>query len=264
MWQDSSPDRAALSLTLDPEDNSAQSSVSYSAVALHHPTEDPGAFRDPEIRNKLLFPGVECGNNHGITSEMDTHSGSPLSVEGSPDIDPSRPLLLHTVRDSDGKLVLPFPSFQFQSSKAELQRRPLLSNLIDCRMEQPSLSSLLTLDDTDLSDCDDSMATSPTQTYCNSHYQQLHAVIPSLHQENLNTSSSDGRSESLHYRQNWTPEVNVENVSMHSDSERRTDYPCSWNGLKKEKGDTDEDIKELERFPLSEHFLGNWVVQIQD
>lgn len=259
IWQDSSPDRGAFSLTSGPEDNSAQSSVSYSIVAVHQPTEDPGAFTDPEIRNKLLFPGVECGSNHGITPEMATHWGSPLSVEDSPDIDPSKPLLLHAVRDSDGKLTLPFPSHQFQSSKAELQRRPLLSDLIDCTMEQPSLSSLLTLE----SECDDSMATSQTQTYCNSHYHQAHAVIPSLQQGNLNCSSSDGRSDSC-YKQNWMPEVNVETVSMHSDSERKTDYPCSWNGLKKEQGETEEDKKELERFPLSEHFLGNWVVQIQD
>lgn len=241
IWQDSSSDRAALGLISAPEDNSAQSSVSYSTVVLRQPTEDPGAFRDPEISNKLLFPEVECGSNRGITSEMATDWDTPLS-------DPSRPLLLHTVRDSDGKLVLPFTSQQFQSSEAELQRRPLLSDLIDCMMEQPSLSSLLTLDGTDLSECDDNMATSSPQTYCNSHYHQVRVVIPSLHQGNLNCSSSDGRSESC-YRQNWTPEVNVETVSMHSDSERRTDYPCSWNGLKKEKG---------------EHLLGNWVVQIQD
>ncbi|XP_056902225.1 interferon lambda receptor 1 isoform X2 [Takifugu flavidus] len=254
--QDSSTDHV-LCLTSDPKDNSAQSSVSYGAVVVHDSTEDQGA-----IKNKLNSSLEECGSDHAITSVMLSHTGSPLSVQDSPDSDPSRPLLLHTERDSDGNLVLPFPSFQFQSSTANLQRRPLLSDLIDSTMAQPSLSSLLILDGAE-SECDDGIVTSPTQTYCNSHYHQPHAGIPSPHQANLNSSSTDGRVESC-YMQNWIPEVNVETVAMHSDFDRRTDYPCTWNGLKREEVETEEDEKELESFSLREHFLGNWAVQVQD
>lgn len=262
IWQDSSTDTAVFSLTSDPKDNSAQSSVSYGAVVVHDPTEDQGAIKNPGISNKLNFSLEECGSDHAITSVMASLTGSSLSVQDSLDSDPSRQLLLHTVRDSDGNLVLPFPSFQFQSSTANLQRRPLLSDLIDSTMAQPALSSMLILDGAE-SECDDGIVTSPTQTYCNSHYHHTHAGIPSPHQANLNSSSIDGRAESC-YMQNWMPEVNVETVSMHSDFDRRTDYPCTWNGLKWEEGETEEDEKELENFPLREHFLGNWAVQIQD
>ncbi|TNN02183.1 hypothetical protein fugu_009670 [Takifugu bimaculatus] len=113
----------------DPKDNSAQSSVSYGAVVVHDSTEDQGAIKNPGRSNKLNSSSEECGSDHAITSVMPSHTGSPLSVQDSPDSDPSRPLLLHTERDSDGNLVLPFPSFQFQSSTANLQRRPLLSDL---------------------------------------------------------------------------------------------------------------------------------------
>lgn len=262
IWQDSSTATAVLSLTSDPQDNSAQSSVSYSAVVVHGPTEDQGNQVKPGISNKRNFSLEECGSDHAITSVMASHTESPLSVQDSQDSDPSRPLLLPTVRDSDGNLVLPFSSFQFQSSTANLQRRPLLSDLIDPMMAQPSLSSLLILDSAE-SECDDGIVTSPTQTYCNSHYHHTHAGIPSPPQANLNSSSTDGTAESC-YMQNWIPEVNVETVSMHSDFDRRTDYPCTWNGLKQEEGETEEDEKELESFPLMEHFLGNWAVQVQD
>lgn len=260
--QDSSTGTAVISVMSDPSDNSAQSSVSYGAVVIHDPTENQGAIKNPGNSNRLSFSLEECGSDHAINSVMVSHTGPPLSVQDNLDSDPSRPLLLHTVRDSDGNLVLPFSSFQFQSNTANHQRRPLLSDLIDSTMAQPSLSSLLILDGAE-SECDDGIVTSPTQTYCNSHYHQRHGGIPSPHQANVNSSSTDDRTESC-YMQNWIPEVNAETVSMHSDFDRRTDYPCTWNGLKREEGETEEDEKELESFSLREHFLGNWTVQVQD
>lgn len=238
--------------TADPSQSSAQSSVSYGAVAVQD-HEDQGPFKDPEIST---FPGVECVSDHEMTSMMAVHTGPPSSLPDCHESDPSQPLLLHTVRDSDGNLVLPFCSFQFQSSTANLQRRPLLSDL-----KQSSLSSLENLDNTESSECDDSMPTTPTQTCCNSDYSPKHVVIPNLHQGNLNSSSTDGRSESC-YKQNQIPEVIVETVSMHSD--RRTDYTRTWNGLIKEESDTEEDREGLESLQLCGHFLGNWALQIQD
>lgn len=259
IWQDSSVDAGVLSPTSDSEDTSAQSSVSYSAVAPHEPTEDQGAFNDPEISKELPFPDAECGSNHGTTSIMALHMGPPLSVQDCLDSNPSRPLLLHMVRDSEGKLVLPFWSSQFQSSTANLQRRPLLSELISSTTEQPLL---LNLDDTELSECGEGMITAPTQMY-DSHYINSLAVIPNIHQGSLNSSFTDGRSESC-YKKKWIPKPNIETVSMHRDSDRRTDYPHSWNGFKNEDNETKEDREEFDRFQLSEHFLGNWQLQIQD
>lgn len=261
IWEYSSTDTTVLCPTSDTKDNSAQSSVSYGAVVVHDPTEDQGAIKNPRISNRQNLLLEECGSNHAITSVSALHTGSPLSVQDNLDSDPSRPLLLHTVRDSNGNLVLPFPSFQFQSSSADLQRRPPHSDLIDSTMGQTSLLSLLILDGTE-SDCDDGIVTSPTQTYCNSHYHHTHVGIPSPHQVNLNSSPTDGTAESC-YMQNWIPEVNVETVSMHSNFDL-TDYPCTWNGLKREQVETEEDEKEPESFPLREHFLGNWAIHVQD
>lgn len=244
IWQDSSVDTAELRLTSVSEDTSPRSSVSYSAVAPHEAT-----FKDPEISNKLPFPKAECGSNPGMMSVMALHTETPLSVLDCLDSDPSRPLLLlHMARDSS----------QFQSSTANLQRGPLLSDLINSTTEQPSF---LNLDDTELSECGDSMITAPKQMY-NSQYTQSHAVIPNLHQVSLN-STTDGRCESC-YKPNWIPKVNIETVSMHSNGDSRTDYSRSWNGLKKGDNEGKEDTEELERFQLSEHFLGNWQLQIED
>lgn len=253
IWEDYSVDTAA------PEDSSTQSSVSYSGVVVHEPNKGQGAFTDSGLNDKLAFLGVECGGDHGLTSLMASHTGSPSSVRDRLDSDPSRPLLLHTVRDSGGNLVLPCP-FQFQSSTADLQRRPLLSDLLDSKMDQPSS---LNSDDTEFSECDATMAT-PTQMYCNSNYPQFRGGIPNVHQENFNSSSIDGTSESC-YKQNWIPEVNVETVSMHSDCDTRTNvYARSWAGLKNEESEPEEDSAELKRFQLSKPFLGHWVIQIQD
>lgn len=250
IWEDSSVDTAA------PEDSS--SSVSYSGVVVQEPTKGQRAFADSSLNNKLAFPGVQCGGDQGPTSLMPSHTGSSSSVSCCLDNEPSRPLLLHTVRDSDGNLVMPCP-FQFQSSTADPQRRPLLSDLLDSKMDRPSS---LNSDDTEFSECDATMPT-PTQMYCNSDYLQFHGGIPNVHQENVNSSSTDGISESC-YKQNWIPEVSVETVSMHSDCDTRTNvYARTWAGLKNEEDELEED-RELERFQLSEPFLGHWVIQIQD
>lgn len=256
IWQDSSVDTAALSLTSDSEDTSAESSVSYSAVVPHEPTKNPGAFNDLEISNKLPFPGAECESKNGRTSVIASQIGSPLSGQDCLDSDSSVPLLLHMTRDAEGKLVLPFWSSQFPSSTAKPQRGPLLSDLINYTMEQPSS---LNLDDTEVKECDDGVITAPTQMY-DSHYTLSHTVIPYLQQESLKSLSADGKSESC-YKQNWIPKVDVETVSMRSNSDARTDYPRSWNGLKNEGSEAKEN-REEERFQLGEHFLGNWLLQI--
>lgn len=257
--QDSSVDTAALSLTSDSEDTSAQSLVSYSAVAPHEPTKNHGVSNDLEISNKLLFPGAECESDNGRTSVTASQIGSTLSGQDYLDRDSSRLPLLHITRDSEGKLVLPFWSSQFPGSTANPQRGPLLSDLINCTMEQPSS---LNLDATEVSECGDGRITAPTQMY-DSPYTQSHTVIPNLQQESVNSSSTHGKFESC-YKQNWVPKVNTETVSMGSDGDSRTDYPRAWNGLKNEDSEAKEDREELERFQLGEHFLGNWLLQIQN
>lgn len=214
IYQDSSADAGVFSPVSASEDTSAQSSVSYSALVPAEPTEDQGAFNDPEISIELPFPAAEFGSNRG-----------------------SRPPLLPMVWD----MVW---SSDFQSSTANLQRSPLLSKLIN-------------------SECGEGLISAPTQMY-NSHYINTRALIPYLHQESLNSSSTDGRSESC-YKQNWIPKANIETVSVHSDSDGRTDSVRSWIGLRDEDDeDRQTDREELERCQLSEHYLGNWQLQIQD
>lgn len=256
IFQDSSVDTAALSMTSD--STSAWSSVSYSAVLPREPAEDQGAFNMPEISNKLPFPGAECESHAGMASVTVSHPGPPLCVQDCLESDLSRPLVLRIAQNSEGILVLPFWSSQFQSSPVNHQRIPLLSDLKNTAMEQPSLPNL---DDAELSDGGDGMLTAPTQTH-DSCYTQSHTVIPALYQGGLTSPSIGAGTESC-YKQNWIPKVNIDTVSMHSDGDR-TDYQCSWSGFRKEDGEAKEEREELKGSQLSEHFLGNWLLEIQD
>ncbi|XP_075962755.1 interferon lambda receptor 1 [Anarhichas minor] len=212
------------SLTPNPEDTSAQSSEIYSVVAVH-PHLDP------------------CVS------------------------DPGRSLVLQTVLDANGQLVLPSLIFQLQNSTDDTVppfnpgRKLLLSDLIDSKTEGPSLASLKSFDGSELSDsgCDDSSATTPTQTYCNTHYFPSQPVAPYFHQGWKNTPSSDATLESG-YKENWLPAILLETASKDSCEYRKTDYPRIWMGPKEEEeGEEDEDRGEEE----TRHLFSE-VVQIQE
>lgn len=269
-WQDSSEssvDRDAHSPTPNPEDTSAQSSEIYSVVAVHVPTNEndfqQATTKDTETSNLPLFSSGERWDKGGMS---EWNGVPPLPVPYSFDSNPDRPLLLHTVRDSDGKLVLPSLTFGLQSSTGDPQRKPLLSDLINSTTEGPSLASLQSFDCSEWSDsgCDDSTLDTPTQPYCNTHYCPSQPVVPKFQQGCLNTPSSDDILESG-YKQNWMPAIFLETASKHSCEYGRTNYPCTWTGVKKEEeGEEEEDIGGEERSRPREIIPGDWVVQIQE
>lgn len=234
------------SLTPNPENTSAQSSEIYSVVAVHEHNEDiQQATNDNRETNNLpMFPSGESWDN---------------GVRPLPHLDPcvshpGRSLVLQTVRDANGQLVLPSLIFQLQNSTDDTvppfnpERKPLLSDLIDSKTEGPSLASLKSFDGSELSDsgCDDSSATTPTQTYCNTHYFPSQPVAPYFPQGWKNTPSSDATLESG-YKGNWLPAILLETACKDSCEYRKTDYPRIWTGPKEEEeGEEDEDRGEEE------------------
>ncbi|XP_026173047.1 interferon lambda receptor 1 [Mastacembelus armatus] len=212
-WQDiigSFVDIAAHSPTLTPQDASAQSSEIYSAVAVHVPTEE----------NEQQCTTAERGNsNLTLTSRGEAWDGpSPILI--SREVPPShdlksfegnlsRPLQLHTMRKTNGELVLSSLDFQVQSSTGDTpERKPLLLDLIDSQKEGPLLASLQSCDSSEWSDsgCDDNTVNTPTQPYCNTDYSPTQPVVTYLRQGCQNTPSSGGIMFDSGYKQNWMPE----------------------------------------------------------
>lgn len=252
-WQDGfDPTVDAGGHSSDSGDTSARSSGSYGAVVIQVPTEEQATSQDTETSTQPLFASVKGWDNGGMTPMVT----SP-QLPGLDPLDPGGPLQLHTVQDSDGKLVLPFLTFHLEDSTTDVQRKPLLSDLIDSNTEQLSLASLQILDDTDWShsESDDVTITEPTQHYCNSHYTPSQPVVLDL-QGRLNMPSSDVISDSV-YQQNWMPQFFVKTAS-----EYRTNYPCSWNGLRKDDEREEDDV--AERLKPSEVLHGDLVIQIQE
>ncbi|TDH11421.1 hypothetical protein EPR50_G00061440 [Perca flavescens] len=219
-WQGStgsSVDTGAHSRTSNPEDTSAQSSEIYSVVAVHVPAEQNEDFQQAtndnrETSNLPSSSSGESWDKGGASPNLTSNGVQPL-----PDLDlcesnPARPLLLQTVRDTKGQLVLPLLPFQLQSSTDDTvsllnpERKLLLSDLIDSNKDGPSLASLQSFDSSEWSDsgCEDSAVQSPTQPYSNNHYFQTQPVAPYFHQECQNTPPDNAIFESG-YKQNWMP-----------------------------------------------------------
>lgn len=257
-WQDSS--NSSHSPAPTPDDTSGQSSEIYGVVAVHVPTEEKNFQQatDTETDDLQLFSSEQCWNRGGMCPKLSSRGAPPLSVP-----DPDRPLLLHTARDSDGKLVLPSLAFQFPTNTEDPQRKPLLSDLIDSNTEGPTLASLQSLDCSDWSDsgCDDSTLDTPTQPYCNTNYCPSQAVVPKFHQGCLNTPSSDKESG---YTQKWLPAVLLKTASKDGCKCRETNYLSNWTAVTQEEdGEKEDDTGEEERSGHSQILLGDWVVQIQ-
>lgn len=266
-WQDStdsSVDTYSHSPTPNPEDTSAQSSEIYSVVAVHVPTEEKdfqqATMKDTETSNPPLFSSGEIWDKGAMSPKLTSHGVPPLSVPDMFDSNPDRPLLLHAVRDSNGKLVLPSLTFQLQSCTGDPQRKPLLSDIIN------SAASSQSLDSSEWSDsgCDENTLNTPTQPYCNSHYFPSQPVVSNFNQGCLNTPASDDIFESG-YKQNWMPAIFLETASKQSCEYRSANYPCTWTGLKKEEeGEDEDDIGGEEISGPRKIILGDWVVQIQE
>lgn len=251
-WQDhtgSSVDTRTCR-TPNSEDTSAQSSDIYSSVAVLPKEND-------DIQ--------EAVTEREVIHHVIARDARPLPDADSCDTNPDGKLLLHTVRDINGQLMLPFLNFQSQSSNSDAtcrsnkEKKPLLSDLIPS-MDQSSLASLLSLNSSEWSDsgCDDSSLTTPTHSYCNTHFSPSQPLIPDSDKECEPTLSSDVSFESG-YKQNWMPELCSGSII---DSCRRTNYMWTCNGSKMEDNDNEEVQGEVEKSrPI---FLGSWTIRIQE
>ncbi|XP_023124801.2 interferon lambda receptor 1 [Amphiprion ocellaris] len=276
-WQGSSGSSVgtgAGTITASPEDTSAQSSDIYSAVAVHVPAEENEVFQqatteDRENSHATLCSSEDGWEREGMCSKL-TSCGEPLlsdvtACEGCP----ASQLLLHTVRDSNGKLMLPLLSCQLQSNTSDtispvnLERKPLLSDLIDST-DGPSLASLQCLDSSEWSDsgCDDSSVNTPTHPYCNSHYSPSQAVVPYFHQGCQGTPCSDAIFESG-YKQNWMPTVPGGPTATEHCDYKRTNYAQNWTGIKM-NGEGEENEGGGGVAISRQILLGNWKIQIQE
>ncbi|XP_033968635.1 interferon lambda receptor 1 [Trematomus bernacchii] len=235
-WQDSdcsSVETSADSVTSKHENTGGQSSESYGAVAVHVPATQNEDFQQANDKR-------EPSNN------------------------PARPLLLQTERDTNGQLVLPSLMFQLQSGTDDIvsplnsERKPLLSDLIDSKTGQPSLDRLQSFDSSKWSDSgfDDGSVHTPTQPYCNTHFSPSQPVASYFPQGCQNTSK-DTMFETG-YKESWMPAIPLGNASKDSCEYRKTNYPWTRTGLKKEEEDMGEE--EVSRQIL----LGGWGVQVQE
>ncbi|KAG7216848.1 hypothetical protein INR49_001502 [Caranx melampygus] len=197
-----------------PQGTSAQSSEIYSAVVVHVSGDESEGFQQAmtEDRETCDLPSPPSGQLWGKGETNPNWTSCRL--QASPDLDacesnPAGPLRLHTVRNGNGQLML--LNLQFGSSTDDtlsplnLERRPLLSDVIDCKQDGPTLASLQSFDGSEFSDsgCDDSTVNSPTQQYCNSHYFPSQKVVPDFQQQCRTTLSSDGIESG--YKENWLP-----------------------------------------------------------
>lgn len=245
---------------------SGQSSVVYSSVAVHVPNqeEDVPQTAIKDTNNPPLFSRKDGWTNGGkLSSHEAAQLTQPVTFDSSPA--DSTPLLLHAVRNSSGKLELPALTFQLLGNTEDWQKKPLLSDLINCKTEGPSLASVLSPDGSEESDsgCDDSTLNSPTQPYCNSHYCPSGPVVPDFQQGRLITSCSDDVLESG-YKQNWMP-ANFLQSEHGCEYTAGTNYPRTWSGLKKDEEDEeDEALAGEELCSPSEILLGDWMVQIHE
>ncbi|XP_041650200.1 uncharacterized protein LOC121514168 [Cheilinus undulatus] len=265
-WLDSaesSEGTGARSPTPDPVDTSAQSSEIYSVVAVHVPAEENEDNQHGIIKN-TLSPSGEKWDKCKMSPELTTHVVAPLPDEDSCEGSAAMPLLLHTVRDSNGQLMLPSLDFKLQSSTGGRERRPLLSDLIDSNKEGPSLASLQSFDSSEWSDsgCDDSTLNTPIHPYCNTNYSPSQPVVPYLQHGCQSMPFGNATSESG-YKQNWMPEIPLGIPSKDSCEYRRTENLWTWKDSHTEEdaeGDDGQGQKERSR----EIPLESWGIQIPE
>lgn len=274
-WQDStgsSVSTSAHSPTPNPENTSAQSSEIYSVVAVHVPAEQNEDFQqatneNSQTSNLPLAPSGESRDNSGTSPKLTSQGVPPLPDQDPCESSQARPLLLHTVRDPNGQLMLPSLALQLESSTdataspLNSERKPLLSDLIDSNKEGPSLASQQSFDGSEWSDsgCDDSFVNTPTQPFCNSHYSPSQPLSPYSQQGCQNTLSSDAIFESG-YKQNWMTANILGTAPKDSYVYRRTNYPLTWTAPTNEEEDEGSRGEEKPRQIL----LGGWGLQIQE
>ncbi|KAI4811455.1 hypothetical protein KUCAC02_014364 [Chaenocephalus aceratus] len=271
-WQDSdcsSVETSADSVTSKHENTGGQSSESYGVVAVHVPAAQNEDFQQAtndkrKTSNVQLSSSGESWNKETASPDLTSLGVPTLSDQEPCDNNQARPLQLQTVRDTNGQLVLPSLMFQLQSGTDDIvsplnsERKPLLSDLIDSKTEQPSLARLQSFDSSRWSDSgfDDGSVHTPTQPYCNTHFFPSQPVA-SYFPQGCQNISKDTMSETG-YKESWMPAIPLGIVTKDSCEYRKTNYPWTRTGLKKEE----EDMGEEEVFrPI---LLGGWGLQVQE
>ncbi|KAK5892004.1 hypothetical protein CesoFtcFv8_012428 [Champsocephalus esox] len=265
-WQDSdcsSVETSADSVTSKHENTGGQSSESYGVVAVHVPAAQNEDFQQA-ANDKRKTSNVQLSSsgeswNKGTASPNLTSLGVPTLSDQEPcDNNQARPLQLQTVRDTNGQLVLPSRGTDDIVSPLNSERKPLLSDLIDSKTEQPSLARLQSFDSSRWSDSgfDDGSVHTPTQPYCNTHFFPSQPVA-SYFPQGCQNISKDTMSETG-YKESWMPAIPLGIATKDSCEYRKTNYPWTRTGLKKEEEDMGEE--EVSR-PI---LLGGWGLQVQE
>ncbi|KAM4581364.1 interferon lambda receptor 1 [Odontesthes bonariensis] len=198
-------------------DSSAQSSEIYSAVVVHVQPEKNGDFQQAASNNGetscsfLSSKGEESCDSGGMTPKLTSREAPPLPDFDACEINLNMQLVLNTVRNITGQLVLPPLTLQLQSNVGDIvspmnERKPLLSDLTICQ-DGPSLASLQSFDSSEWADSgyDESSVNTPTSPHCNQHYSHSQ-LVPDFQQGCQTTLSGDAIIQSG-YKQNWLPEL---------------------------------------------------------
>lgn len=275
-WQDStgsSDGTGVHSPMSNQQDTSAHSSDIYSSVAVHVPAEDNGDLQQVNMEDRKssdlpLSSNRDSWDKSETSPKLISHGAVPLPNLDACESDPAKPLLLKTVRDINGQLMLPSFTFQLQSttdgteSLTNPERKPLLSDLIVSENEGPSLASLQRLDSSEWSDsgCDDGSVNTPTLFYCNSYYFPNQPAVPDSLQRQQNTPCSDEIFESG-YKQKWVPAIVLGTTPKDNCEYSRINFNCI--GPKQEE-EVEEDEDSAGEETSGNIFLDDWVVQIQE
>uniref|UniRef100_A0A3P9H4U7 Fibronectin type-III domain-containing protein n=1 Tax=Oryzias latipes TaxID=8090 RepID=A0A3P9H4U7_ORYLA len=181
-------------------ETTAQSAEIYGAVA---------AQVEPEKSDDFYQPGTEeSAPEHSLLfrSRMSKRSRDKGGALQFTDMEASgnNQLVLDTVRNDNGQLVLSSLEFQFQTdcddagSLVNPETKPLLPYLIQCQ-DGASLESLQSIESSEGLDsgCEISTVNTPTSPYCNTHY------TPDLsYFQRCQTTCTVFESR---YKQNWMP-----------------------------------------------------------
>ncbi|XP_072249920.1 interferon lambda receptor 1 isoform X2 [Leuresthes tenuis] len=183
-------------------DTSAQSSEIYAAVVVHVQPDENGDFQQAATKNGetsrsfLSSKGEESCDKSGTTPKLTSRETPRIPDFDACEINLNTQLVLNTVRNTNGQLVLPPLTLQLQNNVGDIashmnERKPLLSDLTNCQ-DGPSLASLQSFDSSDWQDSgyDESSVNTPTSPYCNQHYSHSQ-VVPDFHQGCQTTLSSD-------------------------------------------------------------------------
>ncbi|XP_034030004.1 uncharacterized protein LOC117513877 [Thalassophryne amazonica] len=205
------------------QDTSTQSSEIYGAVAVHVSSAYDDFHKDTIKDQDTCRPlrcniGESCANG-GTSPKLISHDSLILPNLDDYENDPGRPLLLKTMRDNNGKLILSTLTHQLQSSKdrpaspVNVERKLQLSDLTDSNRGM-SVSSLHSTDSSEWTDSgwDESTINSPVHFVCKTNYFPNQLALPDFNTGCMSPPTENVIIQSA-YKQNWIPAVTPEKES---------------------------------------------------